>query len=213
MNKDLPIVLGITGASGAIYGYRILEFLLQNGYKVDLVLSDNSLKVAAAELSFHLPQSNLLDKAQLILNQINSEAYSANLQIWDHTNVAAAISSGSYKTQGMIIAPCSMGTIGNIASGTSNNLITRAADVIIKERRKLVLVARETPLSTIHLRNMLALSESGVVVLPAAPGFYHQPQSIDDLVNFIVGKTLDVFGVENSSFKRWLGERYNELKQ
>lgn len=198
--SDLPIVLGITGASGAIYGMTILKFLLENNYRVDLVLSSNAPKVFEAELDCNI--------ATLLAMTKNKN----NLQVWDHTNVAASISSGSYKTQGMIIAPCSMGTIGNIAAGTSNNLISRAADVCLKERRKLILVARETPLNSIHLRNMLTLSEAGAVVMPAAPGFYHKPQSIEDQVNFIVGKTLDVLGIDNESFNRWIGSRELSLQ-
>jgi len=140
----------------------------------------------------------------ILLDYTCTQTKSNNLRLWDHSDIAASISSGSYKTEGMIIAPSSMGTIANIAAGTSNNLIARAADVVIKERRKLILVARETPLSTIHLRNMLTLSEMGAIILPAAPGFYHHPQTITDQVNFILGKTLDAFGIDNDLFTRWL---------
>lgn len=193
-----PIVLGITGASGAIYGLTLLKFLLENDYKVDLVLSSNAPKVFQAELKI----DSDIDSLCSFLNIGNRKS---QLKIWDHSNVAASISSGSYKTQGMIIAPCSMGTLGNIAAGTSNNLIARAADVTLKERRKLLLIARETPLNTIHLRNMLTLSEIGAIIMPAAPGFYHNPKTIQDQVNFIVGKALDVFDIDNESFNRWLG--------
>jgi 4-hydroxy-3-polyprenylbenzoate decarboxylase len=205
--SDLPIIVGITGASGAIYGITLVKFLLENNYSVDLVLSPHAEKVFLAELGFCLG----LDKKNSLCEflQINEDL--GSLRLWDHNNVAAAISSGSYKTQGMIIAPCSMGSIGNIAAGTSNNLLTRAADVCLKERRKLVLVARETPLSTIHLRNMLSLSEIGAVILPAAPGFYHNPRTIQDQVNFILGKALDAFGIENENFTRWLGDINNQL--
>jgi flavin prenyltransferase len=200
---DLPIIIGITGASGAIYGVTLVKFLIENNYSVELVLSSNADKVFQAELGLSLKE----DKKKNLCEFLQIDDQSTNsLRLWDHKNVAAAISSGSYKTQGMIIAPCSMGSIGNIAAGTSNNLLTRAADVCLKERRKLILVARETPFSTIHLRNMLCLSEIGAVILPATPGFYHNPISIQDQVNFVLGKTLDSFGIENESFQRWFGE-------
>jgi len=253
----LPIVLAVTGASGSVYGLRLLSFLLDTGHQVELVYSDNAKLVAYHELGYDFRNTNKQEFKQQLIELIrqrmgiaspptvarnddkhviarseatwrslhggmgiaspptvarnddargcarNDDTIENNLRIWDHSDVAASISSGSYKTQGMIIAPASMGTIANIAAGTSNNLIARAADVIIKERRKLVLVARETPLSTIHLRNMLTLSEMGAVVLPAAPGFYQHPKTIDDQVDFIVGKTLDAFGIEHELFMRW----------
>ena len=199
-----PIVLGITGASGFVYGAKLLKFFLDNDYKVDLALSSNALKVSFLEMELKLEGLSLSEIKSSMLDFINSASKAELLQIWDQANVAASISSGSYKTQGMIIAPCSMGTIANISAGTSNNLLARAADVTLKERRKLVLVARETPLSTIHLRNMLSLSEMGAIILPAAPGYYHNPRTIDDQINFVLGKTLDVFGIENELFNRWL---------
>ncbi len=232
-----PIVLAVTGASGAVYGLSLLEFLLGTGHQVELVYSDNAKLVAYHELGLDFRDTNKQEFKTMLCeilrqrmgiatatssprnskndpdgsflrsqHECNTQAqtnYEDNLHIWDHTDVAASISSGSYKTQGMIIAPASMGTIANIAAGTSNNLVARAADVIIKERRKLVLVARETPLSTIHLRNMLTLSELGAIVLPAAPGFYQHPKTIDDQVNFIIGKTLDAFGIDHELFVRW----------
>lgn len=209
--KQKPIVLGITGASGSIYGFSLLKFFLASGFKVDLVLSGNSKKVAREELDFHIIELSRDALKEKILDFTNCQDCTENLTIHDHGNVAATISSGSYQTQGMIIAPCSMGTIGNIAAGTSNNLIARAADVVLKERRKLVLLAREAPFNTIHLRNMTTLSEMGAVVMPAAPGFYHNPESINDMVNFVLGKTLDVFGIDNEMFKRWAGEKDNQL--
>ncbi len=215
-DKSKPIVLGITGASGAVYGFTLLKFFLDSGYKVDLVLSDNALKVAKQELDLELNGLSLDSTKQKILEYLFGNQASAfneqgskqeeALTLWSADNVAASISSGSYKTQGMIIAPCSMGTIANIAAGTSNNLIARAADVCLKERRKLVILARETPFSNIHLRNMLSLSEMGAVILPAAPGFYHKPQTIQDQINFVLGKTLDVLGIENEMFTRWTGD-------
>jgi len=204
METKLPIVLGITGASGAVYGFSMLRFLLDTDYRVDLVLSKNAEKVAEEELALKLDGLNLEQKKKTILQFLSLDDKQENLLLWEHNNIAASISSGSYKTQGMLIAPASMGTIANIVAGTSNNLIARAADVTIKERRRLVLLARETPLSTIHLRNMLSLSEMGVVIVPAAPGFYHHPKTIQDQVDFVLGKALDVFGIENQLFKRWL---------
>lgn len=199
----LPLVLGISGASGAVYGFSFLKFFLQNNFKVDLVLSKNAVEVALHELELNLKGLNLTQSKETILEVLNCGDFTENLTLWDEANIAANISSGSYKTQGMIIAPCSMGTLANIAAGTSNNLLARAADVTLKERRKLILVVRETPLNTIHLRNMCSLSEIGAVILPAAPGFYQKPKTIQDQVNFILGKTLDVVGIDNELFKRW----------
>lgn len=199
----LPLVLGISGASGAVYGFSFLKFFLQNNFKIDLVLSKNAAEVALHELELNLKGLDLTQSKEAILELLNCGDFAENLTLWDEANIAANISSGSYKTQGMIIAPCSMGTLANIAAGTSNNLLARAADVTLKERRKLILVVRETPLNTIHLRNMCSLSEIGAVILPAAPGFYQKPKTIQDQVNFILGKTLDVVGVDHELFKRW----------
>ncbi len=217
MTKALPIGLGVTGASGAVYGLGLLEFLLAHDFQVELVYSENAREVAYHELGIDLRGLNDNEFKSQLLKWFTSRssksdlsnAFANKLNLWHHRNIAASISSGSYKTQGMIIAPASMGTIANIAAGTSNNLIARAADVVLKERRKLILVARETPLSTIHLRNMLTLSEMGAVVLPAAPGFYQHPKTIEDQVNFVLGKTLDAFGLDHELFTRWTS--YNKL--
>ena len=203
--KNLPIVLGITGASGFIYGLRLLEFFLENDFKVDLVISNNSIKVAKYEMDLDIDGTNTesIKNSFIEYLETRTKINPDNLKLWSHSDIAASISSGSYKTQGMIIAPCSMGTLGNINAGTSNNLIARAADVVIKEGRKLVLLPRETPMSTIHLRNLFELSQMGVKIVPAAPGFYHNPRTIDDLVNHVLGKVLDQFDIDNELFKRW----------
>ena len=128
------------------------------------------------------------------------------LNVWAHNDITASISSGSYRTNGMIIIPASMGTIGDVACGTSRNLITRAADVCLKERRRLVVVPRETPLNQIHLENLLKLTQIGAIVAPASPAFYHGPKDLMDAVDFVVGKVLDLFGIEHALFKRWRDE-------
>jgi len=211
--NNLPVVIGITGASGAIYGVNLVKFFLDNGRRIELIISDNAVKVFKLELKLALSSSSPQENKKNLLDflGISNESQKSLLDIWHQDNVAACVSSGSYKTQGMIIAPCSMGTIANIANGTSNNLIARAADVILKERRKLVLLAREAPFNTIHLRNMLSLSEMGAIVVPASPGFYHQPLTLQDQIDFVIGKTLDVFGVENELFKRWQGARLEKF--
>jgi 4-hydroxy-3-polyprenylbenzoate decarboxylase len=212
-NNNLPVVIGITGASGAIYGVNLVKFFLDNGRRIELIISDNAVKVFKLELKLALSSSSPQENKKNLLDYLGivNESQKSLLDIWHQDNVAACVSSGSYKTQGMIIAPCSMGTIANIANGTSNNLIARAADVILKERRKLVLLAREAPFNTIHLRNMLSLSEMGAIVVPASPGFYHQPLTLQDQIDFVIGKTLDVFGVENELFKRWQGARLEKI--
>ncbi|WP_134485619.1 UbiX family flavin prenyltransferase [Candidatus Nitrosocosmicus franklandus] len=182
----MKLVVGITGSSGVIYGIRFLQALSNLGIETHLVLSKWAKK------NIQIETDEVIDEILKIVS------YS-----YDETDMSAAISSGSYKTNGMVIIPCSMKTMSSIANGYDDNLISRAASVTIKENRKLVIVPRETPLSTIHLSNMLRLSENGVIILPAMPGFYHKPKTIDDLISHIIGKTLDQFGINNNVFNRW----------
>ena len=216
-----PITVAITGASGSIYGFRLLQFLLENNYKVELVISKSASKVAFEELDLpqafdaenpHRLKEQVLsylsslpgsEKSKNSRNSRNKKINSEILNTWAYDDVSASISSGSYRTSGMIVIPASMGTIGAISCGTSDNLITRAADVCLKERRKLLLVPREMPLSSIHLENLLKLSTSGAIIAPACPGFYHRPKDLIESVDFVVGKVLDLFGIEHYLFKRW----------
>ena len=205
----LPIIVALSGASGTVYGMRTLQFLLTNNYKVDLVISESASRVSKEEINLNLSLEPEILKEQVLSyleEGSGKKLQRAFLNVWKHNDIAASISSGSYRTLGMIIIPCSMGTIGAIASGTSDNLLTRAADVCLKERRKIVLVPREMPLSTIHLENMLKLSKMGAIIAPACPGFYHKPKELIDSIDFVVGKALDLFGIEHSLFKRWKEE-------
>ena len=197
------IVLGLTGASGAVYGLRTLYHLLKAGLKINLVLSPTAYKVVQIELDLKLDSHSLISSRQAILEYLDYEQGFKNLQLWHNDNLAANIASGSYRTEGMIIAPCSMGALGRIANGTSEDLIARTADVCLKERKKLILLARETPLNAIHLQNMLTITQAGGLILPAMPAFYHKPQNIQELVDFVVGKALDAFGLNLTTFKRW----------
>lgn len=185
-------IIAITGASGSIYAVKLIEELLKNSYSIHLIVSDNGAKVLEYETGIKL--LNFIEDMK--------EKY-GNITLEDIDNLFSSVASGSFKTDGMIILPCSMSSLGEIAHGVSKNLIGRAADVCIKEKRPLVIVPRETPLSSIHLKNMLILSESGVTILPAMPGFYHKPESLEDAVNFVVGKILDVLNIENNLFKKW----------
>jgi 4-hydroxy-3-polyprenylbenzoate decarboxylase len=180
------LVVGITGASGAVYGIRLLECLRALPVEVHLIISRWARVTIEHETSYTYSQ----------VKDLADEVHGENDQ-------AAAISSGSFPTRGMIIAPCSTKTLAAVASGYSHNLIGRAADVTLKERRPLVLVPRESPLSAIHLENMLRLTRAGAVVLPASPGFYHRPASIAELVDFIVARVLDQLGIENTLAPRW----------
>ncbi|MBI1927628.1 UbiX family flavin prenyltransferase [Candidatus Poribacteria bacterium] len=175
----------------------ILEVLTQyNEYEIHLTISNSGATALWEELQIRVDLDHF--RLESLIGK------SAEQVMYHHqSDIAAAIASGSFRTEGMIIAPCSMGTIGSIAAGISRNLIHRAADVCIKERRKLVLVPRETPLSSIHLENMLKLSQLGVVVLPAMPGFYHFPQTVDDQINFVITKLLDQFGIDTGLIRRW----------
>jgi len=179
----MKIVIGITGASGIIYGVRLLEKLKEEKF---LVVSENAKKIMEYETKYKL------DKLKKL-----SEHY------YENNDFFPEISSGSFMFDAMVIAPCSMSTLSKIANGISDNLITRTAAVCLKEKRKLILVPRETPISTIHLQNMAKLSENGAVILPAMPGFYPKPENIDDAVNFVVGKIMDCLGIENTLYKRW----------
>ena len=212
--KHKSIILGITGASGTVYGLRLLEYLLSHGYVVEVVFSNNALKVSKLELDQDWEGLNVQLLKQAILQNLFSslsdsetaldiEAMKKRVNFWHESNIAASIASGSYQVEGMVVSPCSVGTLAHIALGTSHNLISRAADVMLKERKKLILVVRETPFSSIHLRNMLTLSDAGAVILPAIPAFYHRPHSIQDQVDFITGKTLDSLGIDSDLFKRW----------
>lgn len=200
-----PIVVAITGASGSIYGVRLLQVLLSSGQDVHLTISPAATRVFEAELGIHVDLENF--QFEQLLNSFGipepEHWKRGKLTYYSHKDYSAGIASGSFATAGMVICPCSMGTLGSIANGLSTNLIHRAADVHLKERRKIVIVPRETPLGSIQLGNMKTLSDVGAVILPAMPGFYHQPQSIQDLVDFIVVRICDQLGVETNLMQRW----------
>ena len=195
----MNVFMGITGASGAPYAARLLEALLAADAEVGLCASSAGLEVLATEL-YGDPD---LDREEVLRRFV---ADSAGVTVHAPSDWRAPYASGSARVDGYVICPCSMGTAGTIASGTMSNLIHRAASVALKEGRKLVLVPRETPLSDIHLENLLRLRRAGAVVLMAAPGFYNAPQTIDDLIEFVVGRCLDQLGIENKLTKRWWQE-------
>lgn len=181
--------MGITGGSGAIYALAILQLLGQLGVERHLVVSEMGLKVMEHECG------------------VNETELRGCCDVWhDNTNLGAAVASGSFRTDGMVVAPCSMRTLAAIAHGYSDHLLARAADVIIKERRRLVLLVREMPYSSLHLENMLSLSNKGIVIMPASPGFYNHPKDIGDIVEFVSGKVLDQLGLEHEAYQRWRGE-------
>jgi 4-hydroxy-3-polyprenylbenzoate decarboxylase len=191
----MNIFLGITGASGAPYAARLLEALVAADAEVGLCASSAGLEILATEL-YGDPD---LDRNEVVRRFVGD----APVKVHAPNDWRAPYASGSAKVDGYVVCPCSMGTAGTIASGTMSNLIHRAASVALKEGRKLVLVPRETPLSDIHLENMLRLRRAGAVILMAAPGFYNAPQSIDDLIEFVVGRCLDQLGIENRLTRRW----------
>jgi 4-hydroxy-3-polyprenylbenzoate decarboxylase len=189
----LPLVLGVTGASGAPYGVRLVAALVRAGVPLQLIISRHGWRLLEME-------AGVGDLAAL-REQIGGDW--SKVEIFENDDRGATPASGSARTRGMVVCPCSMGTLAAIAQGHSRSLIERAADVTLKERRRLVLVPRETPLSLVHLRNMLAVTRAGAVVMPAAPGFYHRPPSVDALVDFIVARILDHLGVEHTLTTRW----------
>jgi len=184
----MRLVVAITGASGVIYGKRLLEVLKEKNVETILVISKQAEKILKMELD--IKREDLVKLAA---------------KYYDSEDMGAPISSGSFKFDAMIIVPCSMKTLASIACGIASNLIVRAADVAIKEGRKLILVPREAPLSPIHLRNMLFLSEIGVIIIPASPAFYHKPKTVKDLVDFVVGRILDVIGLKHELYKPYEG--------
>lgn len=196
-NTVKRLIVGITGASAGVYGVRLLQVLTaQEEIEVHLTISSSGARALSEELQLEVDLDNF--KLESLIG------VSSPRVIYHHeSDIAAPIASGSFRTEGMVVVPCSMGSVASIAGGMSRNLIQRAADVCIKENRKLVIVPRETPLSPIHLENMLKLSRLGVCVLPAMPGFYHHPKDVDDLLNFVVTKILDQFGIDTKLIQRW----------
>lgn len=195
---DDALVMAITGASGAPYAVRLLEVLLETGRAIHLTISPAGAQVLSHELGREVSLSSFSPATLL-----GTEPRPGRLSYHDYRDFRAGIASGSFRTGGMVICPCSTGTAAAIAHGMSQNLIHRAADVHLKERRPLVLVTRETPLSAIQLRNLAACAEAGAVVLPASPAFYTRPRALRDMVDFIVGRVCDNLGVEHRLFPRW----------
>ena len=197
MTRDvsLPVVMAVTGASGAPYAVRLLESLVAGGQPVQLIVSDHGLRLLRTET-----EVSSLDELRA---RIGADAWDAHVTVFDDGDRGAAPASGSARNRGMVICPCSMGTISAISQGTSRSLVERAADVALKERRSLVVVPRETPYSAIHLENMLRLTRAGAVILPASPGFYHRPTQIGELVDFVVARILDHLGVPHMIGRRW----------
>ena len=206
VNKPQTITLALTGASGMPYGIRLLECLLKANVRVYLLYSQAAQIVARQEMDLSLP-ARAKDAAEFFSTRF--DAAPGQLQAFGREEWFAPVASGSNPADAMVVCPCTMGTLAAIAAGMADNLIERAADVALKEARKLILVARETPLSSIHLENMLKLARAGAVILPANPGFYHHPQTAQDLVDFVVARVLDHIGIDHGLMPRW-GETDNK---
>ena len=202
MAKERPrTVVAITGASGAIYGFRLAQVLTQKGYPIYLIVTPAARTVSKHELGLEFGETTHLQMPKSLVHYFGKG--SRHISWLDPFNMEAPVSSGSNKTRGMVVVPCSMGALSGIANGSSRDLVERAADVTLKEKRKLILVPRESPLSPIHLKNLLTLGRLGVHILPAAPAFYQKPKSVSDLVDFIVGRVLDLLDIEHALFRRW----------
>lgn len=204
----MELTVAITGASGTIYAQRTLALLAASGVveTINLIMSGTAATVAQVELGVNLKDAD----AAKINEWLGLDVSSKLIRVWRLDNLAAKPSSGSNKQAGMIIVPCSMATLGAIASGAGTNLIHRAADVCLKEGRKLVVVPRETPYNAIHLENMLRLSRAGAQILPASPGFYHRPKTIDDLVEHLCFRIVDQFDIPHSKKSQWTGDEVRE---
>jgi 4-hydroxy-3-polyprenylbenzoate decarboxylase len=196
-------VIGMTGASGAAYGVRLCRYMLEQGISLHLIISEAGWRVLHDELEW-----NAARRKETLEEQFGGLAGS-----YEHhpiSDIGASVASGSFRTKGMVIIPCSMGTLSGIAHGSSDNLLERAADVMLKEGRKLIIVPRETPLHAIHLENMLTLSKLGVRIIPAMPAFYNKPKTLEEIIDFQVGKVLDMMDIEHSLYRRW-GEHHEQL--
>jgi 4-hydroxy-3-polyprenylbenzoate decarboxylase len=192
----MEIIVGISGASGVQYGVRLLHVLKEKGCRTHLIVTDSARKIIEIETDYPLKEVEKLAS-----------------YVYEPRDFNAPIASGSHLFDAMVVVPCSMGTLSGIACGSSDTLITRSADVCLKEKRRLVLVPRETPLSLVQLRNMVSAAEAGAVILPACPAFYSQPKSMEELVDVLVGRVLDLCGVKNDLSRRWKGNPYNRLNQ
>lgn len=186
----MRLIVGLSGGSGIIYGVRFLQVLKELGVESHLIFSPSAKKTLVLETDYRVDEVEALAT-----------------RVYGFSDIAAAPSSGSFRVDGMVVIPCSMKTLAGIACGYADNLLLRAADVTLKERRPLVLVVRETPLNTIHIENMLRAARAGAIIAPAMPGFYHRPKTIEDLIDFQVGKVLDLLGIEHSLFERWTGPK------
>lgn len=198
--QNKTITLALTGASGMPYALRLLQCLLESGSRVYLLYSQAAQIVAKQELDLTLP-SRTQEAQQMLCERYNASP--DQLKVFGRDEWFAPVASGTNPADAMVVCPCTMGTLGSIAAGLSDNLIERAADVMLKENRKLIIVPREAPFSVIHLENMLKLARAGAVILPANPGFYHRPQSVDEVVDFIVARILDHLGIEHQLMARW----------
>lgn len=194
------IIIGVTGASGAIYALHTLRALLANGVEIHLIVSDYGAYVIESETDFPLKSGNIVESFR---TKYGDEVLNGTIIKYSNKDLAATISSGSFKTEGMVIVPCSMKTLAGVAQGVAGNLIERAADVTLKEGRKLVLVPRETPLNKVHLKNMLSAADAGAHILPAMPAFYQKPKTIEELADFIAGRILALFDIEAELFEPW----------
>jgi 4-hydroxy-3-polyprenylbenzoate decarboxylase len=201
VDRKLPFVLAITGASGSVYGLRMLQYLLEIEQPVELLVSRGARAVMKEEMNLEFGE----DLKTELISYLSLPAESP-LRLHRLDDYGASVASGSFRTVGMAVAPCSIGTLGSIASGLTESLIHRAAAVTLKEKRPLVVLLREMPFGQIQLKQMLTLSEAGATVTCASPGFYHKPQSITDMIDFVVGRVLDQFGFDHSLFKRWKEE-------
>lgn len=203
MSADRPtIAVGITGASGAIYAVRTVAALLECGCLVEVVVSDFGRRLLRDELG---PEAAVDSFETYLRDRFGEGVDRGSLVLHPHKDVGATIASGSYRCSAMVIVPCSMKTLAGVANGLSRNLIERAADVVLKERRRLVMVPRETPMSLPQLKNLVLCAEAGAVVLPAMPAFYQHPQTLDDLADFMAGKILSALGFEHELYPAWTG--------